>query len=51
MFWAPPATAQIVHERLSRLMALPIIASDALSSSAYATEEILLVLLLAGTGV
>src|SRR2546425_1173030 len=47
---SPFATSQIVHERLSKLMALPIFASDALSSSAYATEEILLVLVLAGTG-
>ena len=47
---SPFTTAQIVHERLSKLMALPVFASDALSSSAYATEEILLILVLAGTG-
>jgi amino acid transporter len=47
---SPYSTSQIIHERLSKFMALPIFASDALSSSAYATEEILLVLVLAGTG-
>jgi amino acid transporter len=47
---SPYTTSQMVHERLSKLMALPVFASDALSSSAYATEEILLVLVAAGTG-
>jgi amino acid transporter len=40
--------AQARHERLSKTLALAVFASDALSSVAYATEEILLVLLLAG---
>lgn len=44
------ATSQMVHERLTKLKALAIFASDALSSSAYATEEILLMLVLAGSG-
>jgi len=44
------SSAQIVHERLTKIKALAIFSSDALSSSAYATEEILLVLVLAGTG-
>lgn len=43
---APLPTHRAAHERLSKLMALPIFASDALSSCAYATEEILLALLL-----
>jgi amino acid transporter len=47
---SPYTTSQMIHERLSKLMALPVFASDALSSSAYATEEILLVLAAAGTG-
>ena len=34
--------------RLSKLIALPVFASDAISSTAYATEEILLVLGAAG---
>jgi amino acid transporter len=44
------ATSQLSSERLSKLKALAVFSSDNLSSSAYATEEILLVLLLAGTG-
>src|ERR687883_1319975 len=35
---------QAVHERLSKKTALAVFSSDALSSTAYATEEILLVL-------
>ena len=45
----PLATAQASHERLSNPVALAIFSSDPLSSVAYATEEILLVLVLAGT--
>lgn len=41
-------TAQATHERLSKRLALAVFSSDALSSVAYATEEILLVLILAG---
>lgn len=41
--------AQARHERLGRAVALAVFASDPLSSVAYATEEILLVLVLAGT--
>ena len=36
------------HERLSRVTGLAVLSSDALSSVAYATEEILRVLILAG---
>src|SRR2546430_3742671 len=39
------------HERLSRVTGLAVLSSDALSSVAYATEEILRVLVLAGTAV
>lgn len=45
----PLPTAQQRHERLGKATALATFASDALSSVAYATEEILLVLILAGT--
>jgi amino acid transporter len=38
------------HERLSRVTGLAVLSSDPLSSVAYATEEILRVLVLAGTG-
>jgi len=40
----PLKTAQAVHQRLSKRLALAVFSSDALSSVAYATEEILLVL-------
>jgi amino acid transporter len=46
----PLASDELPNERLSKLKGLAIFSSDNLSSSAYATEEILLVLLLAGTG-
>jgi amino acid transporter len=46
----PIATAQARHERLDKLTGLAVFASDNLSSVAYATEEILRVLLLAGVG-
>ncbi len=45
----PLPTAQSAHERLNKIQALAVLSSDALSSVAYATEEILLVLVLAGT--
>lgn len=44
----PMPLAQARHERLSKTIALAVFSSDALSSVAYATEEILLVLVLAG---
>jgi len=44
----PMPLAQARHERLSKTVALAVFSSDALSSVAYATEEILLVLVLAG---
>jgi amino acid transporter len=44
----PLATKELAHERLSKVKALAVFSSDALSSSAYATEEILRVLILAG---
>jgi amino acid transporter len=45
----PLPTAQSRHERLGKTTALAVFASDALSSVSYATEEILLVLVLAGS--
>ncbi len=44
----PLATEEEAAERLSKRKALPIFSSDAISSSAYATEEILRVLVLGG---
>src|SRR5689334_19621868 len=40
-------TEQAAHERLTKKTALAVFSSDALSSTAYATEEILLVLAVA----
>ena len=40
---------RLSEERLSKKVALAIFSSDALSSTAYATQEILLILVLAGT--
>src|SRR5713226_10138041 len=45
----PMPLAQARHERLSKTVALAVFASDPLSSVAYATEDILLVLILAGS--
>jgi amino acid transporter len=44
----PLKTTQASRERLSKRLALAVFSSDALSSVAYATEEILLVLVMAG---
>ncbi|HEY8438574.1 MAG TPA: APC family permease [Candidatus Limnocylindrales bacterium] len=47
----PLASEEEIGERLSKKKALAIFSSDAISSSAYATEEILRVLVLAGAGI
>jgi amino acid transporter len=44
----PMPLSQARHERLTKTTALAVFASDALSSTAYATEEILRILVLAG---
>src|SRR6478609_1347277 len=46
----PLANIEEIGERLSKKKALAIFSSDAISSSAYATEEIILAFLLAGVG-
>jgi amino acid transporter len=46
----PLETRALPHQRVSKKVGLAIFASDALSSTAYATEEILIILALAGTG-
>ena len=48
VFGSPLASWREIHERLPKVLALPIFASDALSSVAYATEEILLILIVVG---
>jgi amino acid transporter len=45
----PLPTNEAIHQRLSKVKALAVFSSDALSSTAYATEAILLVLIAAGT--
>ena len=46
---SPLSTSRVLHERLNKVRALPVLSSDALSSVAYATEQIVLVLAVAGT--
>ena len=46
----PLASADEQHQRLSKKIALPVFSSDAISSTAYATEEILHVFIIAGVG-
>lgn len=47
----PIASSEDAHHRLKKRVALPVFASDAISSTAYATDEILIVFLsLAGVG-
>src|SRR5262245_45031539 len=41
----PIATSEEHHQRLIKLVALAVFASDAISSTAYATQEILIVLI------
>ena len=48
LFGRPLSIHEEIGERLSKKKALAIFSSDAISSSAYATEEILRVLILAG---
>jgi len=51
LFGRAISSADEGEQRLSKRLALPIFSSDAISSSAYASEEILLALIGAGTGV
>lgn len=48
MIGNPIETARQVHERLSKKIAMAVFSSDAMSSSAYATEEVVRHLALAG---
>jgi amino acid transporter len=49
LFGSSLPTAEEAHQRLTKVKALAVFSSDALSSVAYATEEILLVLVVAGS--
>lgn len=46
----PLPTKELVHQHVGKAIGLAVFASDALSSTAYATEEILFILALAGGG-
>ena len=46
----PLETKDLIHQAISKPVGLAVFASDALSSTAYATEEILIILSLAGSG-
>jgi amino acid transporter len=55
LFWArrvvvghPRDSSAVTHERMRKLVALPVLASDALSSIAYGPEAMLAVLVVAG---
>ena len=45
---SPLATSRLVRERLRKVVALAVFSSDAISSTAYGTEQIMLVLVAAG---
>jgi amino acid transporter len=49
LFGIPLPPAEEAHQRLTKVQALAVFSSDALSSVAFATEEILLVLVVAGS--
>lgn len=46
----PMSSGEMEHTLLPKTIALPVFSSDALSSNAYATQEAMIVLVLAGTG-
>ena len=46
----PLSTADAAHQTIGKIIGLAVFASDALSSSAYAIDEILIVLIMVGTG-
>lgn len=50
LFGEALTSSEAGHHKLPKILALPIFSSDALSSVAYATEAILGVLIVAGTG-
>ena len=46
----PLPTADAPHQTIGKFIGLAVFASDALSSTAYATQEMLVILAVAGTG-
>jgi amino acid transporter len=49
LFGRPLQTADAPHQTIGKAIGLAVFASDALSSTAYATQEILMILAIAGT--
>ena len=49
MFGRPPPSERLEGERLNKKTALAVLSSDAISSVAYATDQILIVLAVLGT--
>ncbi len=50
LFGRPLPTADAPHQTIGKIIGLAVFASDALSSSAYSIDEILIILIMAGTG-
>ncbi|MET7750531.1 APC family permease [Micromonospora sp. NPDC005367] len=50
LFGPPLTSAAVLYERMRKLVALPVLSSDLLSSVAYGPEAMLAVLVLAGSG-
>ncbi|MFG2053791.1 APC family permease [Micromonospora sp. NPDC048930] len=50
LFGPPLSSAAVLYERMRKLVAVPILSSDVLSSVAYGPEALLTVLVLAGSG-
>ena len=46
----PLQTADAPHQTIGKAIGLAVFASDALSSTAYATQEIMMILAIAGSG-
>src|SRR5512141_2090199 len=49
LFGRPLPTADAPHQAIGKAVGLAVFSSDALSSTAYATQEILIILAMAGT--
>lgn len=49
IFGRPLPSDRLEHERLNKKTALAVLSSDAISSVAYATEQVLIVLAVIGT--
>ncbi|MCE5198486.1 APC family permease, partial [bacterium] len=48
LFGAPLPSSRALHERLPKILALPVFSSDAVSSVAYGPEEVLIALMVLG---